>query len=608
MAKITSQPAATSLDESEFFPLVQGGVNKKATLGLMRLIPSTGTTGEPTTGTGVVGMVRMDTLGGLWACTVAGSPGTWRSATRPWFDVKQYGAKGNGTTDDTTAIQNAINAALTATGGIVYFPHGKYKITDTLSITNAGGLTLLGTGGGLEDGGHGYGTAIIATTSMAGKAMIKFTDSRDCVVRGFNIHGVAGGVASTPQYGIQSHAAGVNPSTNLTVEDCFFGGGSARTLFEGVSYTFDVGHDSNNDVGTIRNCVFYYIEKPIYYRGANCLVHHIENVRWANCKTGVVLEGGSFTMSNCSTGNGTWPWYDGGVGCFIDFKAIPAGGGARYTHRSQISNLISEGSGNPMIRSSSDATCDNLNLVVTNSELIGSGESTGQVLIDWNATNSHLSFVNCYLDQGQPSITGTFGATTSNVSFTNCKFGTMTFTYYGTVTVTGGYVPAGTVFTPSGTSAKITMLASSRTTNLVNRDLTVGDTTGNNDSYIRIAHKKSGNGGLKFVTEDGERWQIYMSGNDVLYVRDLVNGVQHITMGTGVAGAGVTWVDGELQGGYLRVGPTGGTGPTIRQGTGSPESVVTATVGSLFLRTDGGAGTSLYVKESGSGNTGWVAK
>jgi hypothetical protein len=43
-------------------------------------------------------------------------------------------------------------------------------------------------------------------------------------------------------------------------------------------------------------------------------------------------------------------------------------------------------------------------------------------------------------------------------------------------------------------------------------------------------------------------------------------------------------------------------------GTGTPESVVTAGVGSLFLRTDGGASTSLYVKESGAGNTGWVGK
>jgi hypothetical protein len=48
---------------------------------------------------------------------------------------------------------------------------------------------------------------------------------------------------------------------------------------------------------------------------------------------------------------------------------------------------------------------------------------------------------------------------------------------------------------------------------------------------------------------------------------------------------------------------------TISYGTGSPESNVSARIGSLYLRVDGGAGTTLYVKESGAGtNTGWIAK
>ena len=46
----------------------------------------------------------------------------------------------------------------------------------------------------------------------------------------------------------------------------------------------------------------------------------------------------------------------------------------------------------------------------------------------------------------------------------------------------------------------------------------------------------------------------------------------------------------------------------ITTGSGSPEYSVTASVGSIYLRTDGGTSTSLYVKESGVGNTGWVAK
>jgi hypothetical protein len=48
--------------------------------------------------------------------------------------------------------------------------------------------------------------------------------------------------------------------------------------------------------------------------------------------------------------------------------------------------------------------------------------------------------------------------------------------------------------------------------------------------------------------------------------------------------------------------------PTIKSGAGTPEGAVTAPVGSLFLRTNGGALTTLYVKEVGAGNTGWAAK
>jgi len=52
----------------------------------------------------------------------------------------------------------------------------------------------------------------------------------------------------------------------------------------------------------------------------------------------------------------------------------------------------------------------------------------------------------------------------------------------------------------------------------------------------------------------------------------------------------------------------GSSGPKWVHGTGTPESFVAAPVGSFYSRTDGGAGTSFYVKESGTGNTGWVAK
>ena len=43
-------------------------------------------------------------------------------------------------------------------------------------------------------------------------------------------------------------------------------------------------------------------------------------------------------------------------------------------------------------------------------------------------------------------------------------------------------------------------------------------------------------------------------------------------------------------------------------GSGTPEGAYSGGVGSVFRRTNGGAGTTFYIKESGTGNTGWVGK
>lgn len=81
------------------------------------------------------------------------------------------------------------------------------------------------------------------------------------------------------------------------------------------------------------------------------------------------------------------------------------------------------------------------------------------------------------------------------------------------------------------------------------------------------------------------------------------------------------YVDGSLQkikrdvySGGLYVGSTQPSGSFFGSpnrfdgyGSGSPEGVITADIGSTWRRINGGAGTTFYVKESGSFNTGWVA-
>lgn len=48
----------------------------------------------------------------------------------PWIDVRAFGAVGDGVTDDSTAIQDAINDAEAAGGGTIVFPQGIYLAND----------------------------------------------------------------------------------------------------------------------------------------------------------------------------------------------------------------------------------------------------------------------------------------------------------------------------------------------------------------------------------------------------------------------------------------------------------------------------------------------
>lgn len=113
-------------------------------------------------------IIQFDTNGSIWNVYGQGNLG---SIANPWatnylsggivfgdgssistanalagiINVKAYGAKGNGVTDDTVAINAAIAAASTTNGGIVYLPVGTYPITNTLSSPGSM-VTIIGAG------------------------------------------------------------------------------------------------------------------------------------------------------------------------------------------------------------------------------------------------------------------------------------------------------------------------------------------------------------------------------------------------------------------------------------------------------------------------------
>jgi hypothetical protein len=99
--------------------------------------------------------------------------------------VRDYGAKGDGVTDDSAAFQAAINS------GVVRIPYSAngYKINTALNATNRDFLTIEGVGNGAPQWGLAYqppvqGSVIIANT---GGYLLDITGSNNVTLRNFTI-------------------------------------------------------------------------------------------------------------------------------------------------------------------------------------------------------------------------------------------------------------------------------------------------------------------------------------------------------------------------------------------------------------------------------------
>lgn len=84
-----------------------------------------------------------------------------------FYNAKDYGATGDGTTDDTTALQDAIDAAFDADGGIVFIPAGTY-ITGALVIKNRVWLQGVGHQGTILKAKSGTNANLITSYKATG--------------------------------------------------------------------------------------------------------------------------------------------------------------------------------------------------------------------------------------------------------------------------------------------------------------------------------------------------------------------------------------------------------------------------------------------------------
>lgn len=129
------------------------------------------------------------------------------------YNVRAYGAKANGTTDDSSAIQSAINAA--APNGTVLLPSGTYKLTTGLKISRGEKFQCTPGGGTILDYTPATGTAItIAYSGNVGAGIYGCvlygsgkTKDIDAIDIGTSANGAFAPVIENVSIGLQGNSA-----------------------------------------------------------------------------------------------------------------------------------------------------------------------------------------------------------------------------------------------------------------------------------------------------------------------------------------------------------------------------------------------------------------
>ena len=188
-------------------------------------------------GLGVPAVLLASTL--LEGCT---PPPTKTGVTG--FQVKDFGAKGDGTTDDTAAFGNAFNAASAYGGGVVYVPPGRYRVSK-LYVPSKCTLTGAGTASWIQllDNTNSTLLNIVGT---------------DVTVSNLQIDGNATGQAN--QSALYDAVAIFPPAQRVRIHDCW--------VHDAIGYQV-VAFTGCTDIVVARNVVSGGAEEGIECHGSS---------------------------------------------------------------------------------------------------------------------------------------------------------------------------------------------------------------------------------------------------------------------------------------------------------------------------------------------------
>jgi hypothetical protein len=366
--------------------------------------------------------------------------------------VKDYGAVGDGVTDDTAAIQAALDSASSDGVQLVYFPEGTYKISTTVNLVS--NITL-------------YGAGRLSIISGVTAGFFVGTDKSNITIKNFrfdhnlaniklytcdnvlfedNFHeGVFSGNPS--DYGIITYG-----STNVTIRGSEFKdfyNGVYTTTDGGLTTPYVVGSNIASDHIKIDDCYFYQETSgasnfPTGIYNYVCINMNVVNSRFKDIKPGTsgvgygVYEGDGATLANAQE------WVLNVENCqfqntegSVDNNKRTVGVHASNAHLFNVRDCVFEGyfwSGTE--HAGINTTIENCTFRKCPAQ-VGATESSGfEMAKVSNCKFYDIDVVQQPITMGENSDSNIGHAIVENCYFYNCNTGAILFSFcdYGTAT------------------------------------------------------------------------------------------------------------------------------------------------------------------------------
>jgi len=236
-----------------------------------------------TNGDGLVNVMDLSALASQWGQTVSGGSQPANS-----INARDYGALGNGTTDDSAAILRAITAA---SGRVVYFPAGTYRLANSLTIPDNAKLT-----GDSMATSWLQGQIIFGSDSTFTDLKIGSASASDAKTSVRNVDGATGSNF------IRCHFRG-GGGTGSDAQTMALGGGRDlyNTTFTYCEWERSLGTSYNGNTGAAENTLSITANGNV-----------VSGVTFENCHLGVsngVATGAQRMMVEVWTAHGTSNWW-----------------------------------------------------------------------------------------------------------------------------------------------------------------------------------------------------------------------------------------------------------------------------------------------------------